>query len=150
MLLVEHGWLLGWRDAKIDELTFEIAQLKRLRYGVKSEQLTAKQASHVDVAPTRGFNKSSASERTGADVARERRPEGIAEALRTEAGMDAKQFDTLARQKLAPRTQQECRSLDRALPRAEAAEQRADTTSAAHEAQKHLLKLRRRHLELGC
>ena len=34
---------IGWRDAKIDKLTFEIAQLKRLRYGVKSEQLTAEQ-----------------------------------------------------------------------------------------------------------
>ncbi len=30
-----------WRDAKIDKLTFEIAQLKRLQYGAKSEQLSA-------------------------------------------------------------------------------------------------------------
>lgn len=37
-------------------------------------------AVRVEVEPTRGLNKSSGSERTGADVARERRREGIAEA----------------------------------------------------------------------
>ena len=41
---------IGWRDAKIDKLTFEIAQLKRLRYGVKSEQLTAEQRALFDEA----------------------------------------------------------------------------------------------------
>ena len=30
---------IRWRDARIEQLTFEIAQLKRLRYGVRSEQL---------------------------------------------------------------------------------------------------------------
>jgi hypothetical protein len=40
----------GWRDVKIDKLTFEIAQLKRLRYGVKSEQLTAEQRALFDEA----------------------------------------------------------------------------------------------------
>ena len=34
---------IGWRDAKIDKLTFEVAQLRRLSYGVKSEQMTAGQ-----------------------------------------------------------------------------------------------------------
>lgn len=41
---------IGWRDTKIDKLTFEIAQLKRLRYGVKSEQLTAEQRALFDEA----------------------------------------------------------------------------------------------------
>jgi transposase len=34
---------ITWRDAKIEKLTFEVAQLRRLRYGVKSEQLDAQQ-----------------------------------------------------------------------------------------------------------
>ena len=39
-----------WRDAKIDKLTFEIAQLKRLKYGAKSEQLSADQSALFDEA----------------------------------------------------------------------------------------------------
>ncbi len=39
-----------WRDAKIDKLTFEIAQLKRLRFGAKSEQLSAEQRVLFDEA----------------------------------------------------------------------------------------------------
>ena len=108
-------------------------------------------AVRVDVEPTRGMNKSSGSERTGADVARERRREGIAEALRPATGMDAKQFDTLARRhKFTPQAQQECRSLDRALPRAEAAEQRAGSPPAMKAAREDLLTVRRRYLDLGC
>ena len=108
-------------------------------------------AVRIDVEPTRGLNKSSGSERTGADVARERRREGMAKALRPATGMDAKQFDTLARrQRLASAAQAECRSLDRALPRAEAAEQRAGAASPRDAAKDNLLALRRRHFELGC
>ena len=29
---------IQWRDAKIDKLTFELAQLKRVQFGVKSER----------------------------------------------------------------------------------------------------------------
>ena len=39
-----------WRDTKIDKLTFEIAQLKRLQYGKKSEQLGADQRALFDEA----------------------------------------------------------------------------------------------------
>ena len=39
-----------WRDAKIDKLTFEVAQLKRLQYGAKSEQLSAEQRALFDEA----------------------------------------------------------------------------------------------------
>jgi len=41
---------IGWRDAKIDKLTFEIAQLKRLQYSAKSEQLSADQRALFDEA----------------------------------------------------------------------------------------------------
>jgi transposase len=41
---------IGWRDAKIDKLTFEIAQLKRLQYGKKSEQLSTEQRALFDEA----------------------------------------------------------------------------------------------------
>jgi transposase len=41
---------IGWRDAKLDKLTFEIAQFKRLQYGKKSEQLNAAQRALFDEA----------------------------------------------------------------------------------------------------
>ena len=34
---------IHWRDAKIEKLTFEMAQLRRVKFGVKSEQLDAQQ-----------------------------------------------------------------------------------------------------------
>lgn len=39
---------ITWRDAKIDKLTFEMAQLKRLKFGVKSERLDADQKNLFD------------------------------------------------------------------------------------------------------
>lgn len=39
----KHGAEINWRDAKIEKLTFEMAQLKRVQFGVKSEQLNADQ-----------------------------------------------------------------------------------------------------------
>ena len=84
-------------------------------------------------------------------MAKERRRGDIAEALRRAAGIDAKQFDTSARrQRLTPEAQQVCRSLDRSLPRAEAAEQRAGSAFAMWAAREELLKLRRRFLDLSC
>jgi len=41
---------IGWRDAKIDKLTFEIAQLKRQQYGRRSERLTGEQQALFDEA----------------------------------------------------------------------------------------------------
>ena len=41
---------IGWRDTKIDKLTFEVAQLKRLQYGAKSEQLSVDQRALFDEA----------------------------------------------------------------------------------------------------
>ncbi len=42
------GRAITWRDAKIEKLTFEMAQLKRLKFGVKSEQLDADQKTLFD------------------------------------------------------------------------------------------------------
>ena len=41
---------IDWRDAKIEKLTFEMAQLKRARFGKKSEQLSAEQKALFDEA----------------------------------------------------------------------------------------------------
>ncbi len=39
---------INWRDAKIEKLTFEMAQLKRIKYGTKSEQMDAAQKALFD------------------------------------------------------------------------------------------------------
>ncbi len=41
---------IGWRDAKLEKLTFEMAQLKRVKFGKKSEQLDAEQKALFDEA----------------------------------------------------------------------------------------------------
>lgn len=41
---------LVWRDAKIDTLSFEVAQLRRLQYGAKSQRLSAEQRALFDEA----------------------------------------------------------------------------------------------------
>jgi transposase len=41
---------IEWRDAKIEKLTFEMAQLKRVKFGKKSEQLDAEQKALFDEA----------------------------------------------------------------------------------------------------
>ena len=44
------GREIGWRDAKLDKLTFEIAQLKRMKFDRSSEQLSAEQRALFDEA----------------------------------------------------------------------------------------------------
>ena len=41
---------IDWRDAKLQKLTFEMAQLKRVKFGKKSEQLDAEQRALFDEA----------------------------------------------------------------------------------------------------
>jgi len=41
---------IGWRDAKLEKLSFEMAQLKRMKFGKKSEQLDAEQRALFDEA----------------------------------------------------------------------------------------------------
>ena len=41
---------IAWRDAKIDKLTFELAQLKRLKFDRSSEQMSVEQRMLFDEA----------------------------------------------------------------------------------------------------
>ena len=41
---------IDWRDAKLEKLTFEMAQLKRMKFGKRSEQLDAEQKALFDEA----------------------------------------------------------------------------------------------------
>ena len=49
-LLERSGREIAWRDAKIDKLTFELAQLKRLKFDRASEQMNAEQRALFDEA----------------------------------------------------------------------------------------------------
>lgn len=49
-LLSKSGREIAWRDAKIDKLTFELAQLKRLKFDRSSEQMSAEQRALFDEA----------------------------------------------------------------------------------------------------
>jgi hypothetical protein len=107
-------------------------------------------AKRVELEPTRGLNKSTGQECTGKDVQRERQREAFAEGLRPLTGMDADQLKTATRrQKLKPAGQQECRALDRYLPRMEAEERSASGTDLLR-VQDMLLSVRKRARELGC
>ena len=49
-LLERKDHEIAWRDAKIDKLTFELAQLKRLKFGRGSEQMSTEQRMLFDEA----------------------------------------------------------------------------------------------------
>jgi transposase len=49
-LLTRRDREITWRDAKIDKLTFELAQLKRLKFDRSSEQMSAEQRALFDEA----------------------------------------------------------------------------------------------------
>ena len=77
-------------------------------------------AQRIDVEPTRGLDASSGRAQVGADVARERQREALADALKPLTGMNAKQMDTFGRRtKLAADAQRECGALDGAVSDAE-------------------------------
>lgn len=108
-------------------------------------------AKKVDVTPTRGLNKSSGRELTGADVRRERQSEQFAEGLRPLTGMSHQQLDQFGRRmKLPPEAQRECRMLDGSLTNAEKSERAAQGTPALNAAQVELFKQRKRYRDLGC
>ncbi len=46
----DDGHQIQWRDAKISKLSFEIAQIRRIQFGRKSEQLSAPQKALFDEA----------------------------------------------------------------------------------------------------
>jgi transposase len=49
-LLTRRDREITWRDAKIDKLTFELAQLRRLKFDRSSEQMSAEQRALFDEA----------------------------------------------------------------------------------------------------
>jgi hypothetical protein len=107
-------------------------------------------AKRIDVEPTRGLNKSTGVEQMGRDVQHERRREGIAEALRPLTGMDAKQYNQLARRHNLPAAaQKECRILDQAIPDHERMEVQGAGV-ARQAATRKLFILRSRAKELNC
>jgi hypothetical protein len=107
-------------------------------------------ASVVDVEPTRGMNKSTGKELTGPDVARERRNEGFAEAIKPLTGMNPEQMEVQKRRmKLSGEAQAECSKLDRSIAHAEADEQ-GSTGEAKADIQRSLFTMRKRSRDLRC
>lgn len=107
-------------------------------------------AERLAIEPTRGLDKSTGRELSGADVQRERRRESMADAIRPITGIDAKQFETATRRhQLTAEAKAECRALDREIASFEKSE-RAGSAANPASVQGVLLALRRRHRELGC
>jgi hypothetical protein len=107
-------------------------------------------AQRLDVVPSRGLNKLSGTERTGADVARERYRENLAGAIQPLSGMQAQQFEVaVRRQNLGSADRRECYSLDPGIAAAEARERGADRTTL-RAVQQQLFLLRKRYAELRC
>ena len=104
----------------------------------------------VDVEPSRGFNKSTGRELTGADVSRERRNEAFATAVKPVTGMTPEQFEIQKRRtKLTPEARSECTTLDRSISQSEADERVAGADSKTS-VQRALFGLRKRHRQIGC
>jgi hypothetical protein len=107
-------------------------------------------ATKVDVQPTRGMNKATGKELSGADVRRERHNEVMADALRPIINEDATQRETRHRRaRLSPKAQAECSKLDGSIQQQEVNERTASVQERAG-VQADLLRLRMRHRELGC
>ncbi len=107
-------------------------------------------AQRIDVEPTRGLNKSTGTELTGADVSRERSRETLAEAIKPLTGLTPRQLDVRRnRVPLSAEATAECATLDASIARLEAEERTlgADKRSAV---QHSLLAVRKRLRELRC
>lgn len=104
----------------------------------------------VDVELSRGFNKSTGRELTGADVSRERRSEAVASAVKPVTGMTPEQFEIQKRRtKLSPEARSECTTLDRSILQSEADERVAGADSKTS-VQRALFAQRKRYRELMC
>ncbi|HMS27715.1 MAG TPA: hypothetical protein PKC80_10150 [Burkholderiaceae bacterium] len=107
-------------------------------------------AKKIDAEPTRGFNKDTGREIVGADVLREHKREGIADALHPLTGMDRKQYKTYEhRFKLSPKVRQACYQLDRKIANAELDEKQSKKEDLER-TQKILFDLRYHYHELKC
>ena len=106
-------------------------------------------AQRIDIVPSRGMNKSTGRELTGADVNRERHSEIMSEALRPLTGMNAEEHATATkRYPLLKILQLECRSLDKQIA-LEESQDRA-TRGADKVLSRRLLTSRARFREIGC
>lgn len=108
-------------------------------------------AQKIDVEPTRGLNRSSGAERTGADVQREIQREMFAEAVRPITGMSNAQFDRAARRsRLPPEQQKLCQQLDRQLPTAEQKELLVRNATEREAVQSEIFHLRKAYRDNRC
>ena len=89
-------------------------------------------------------------ERVGAEVAREKRRDELANAVKPITGLTPQQFETQGRRmKLAAEAQRDCRALDLQIARAESDEQRG-ADLAIDSIRRRLYALRRRYRDIGC
>ena len=107
-------------------------------------------AQMVDVEPTRGLNKSTGRELTGADVAREKRNEQFADAVKPIVGLSPQQMEVKRRRiKLPGDVQAECSKLDGSIAQSEA-DERGSSGEAKTGIQRQLFVMRKRSRELSC
>lgn len=107
-------------------------------------------AQRLDIEPSRGLDKFSGKQMTGADVRTELHREMFGEALRPLTGLDGKAYATeVRRYKLNGYAKAECRSLDNHLPGIEAIERTA-SKEVRPAIQHELLVMRQRYKTLGC
>ena len=107
-------------------------------------------AKKVDVEPTRGLNKSTDSERVGADVRSERHDEQMAEALKPIFNETPQQRAKRHRRaKLKPDARQQCGRLDEQIATFESKEAGAVGSELAT-TQRQLLDLRSQYRSLQC
>ena len=107
-------------------------------------------ATKVDVEPTRGLNKSTGTERIGADVRKERLNEQLAEAFKPVLNETPEQrAKRHHRARLQPDARQQCGRLDERIAATEMSEKHV-TGTALSSTQQQLLDLRNRNRSLGC
>ncbi|MBC7501609.1 MAG: hypothetical protein H7315_14095 [Herminiimonas sp.] len=107
-------------------------------------------AQRIEITPTRGMNKSTGKELTGADVLRERHSEIMGEAIRPITGLNQKERETqIKRFHLSASAKNECAALDRRILESEAAERTAGA-AGQHMIQNSLFQSRARYRATGC
>jgi hypothetical protein len=104
----------------------------------------------VDVEPTRGMNKSTGRELTGADVQAEKFREQLADGIKPITGLSPQQFDVKRRRiNLPGDVQAECSKLDGSIAQSEA-DERGASGDAKTDIQRSLFVMRKRSRELRC
>lgn len=107
-------------------------------------------AKRMDIEPSRGLDKFSGKQMTGADVRQEIHHEMMADAIRPLTGLDRKAYAVeVRRYKLSGNSKAECRALDHAIARSEAIEP-TSSSETLPTVQRDLLVLRKRYQVLGC